>query len=251
MEATTNRLTPKERIIFPLDVPSLNEAIRFAGLLKDHVGVFKIGLELFTACGPAIVSAVKEKAPRNKIFLDMKFHDIPETVRGAMRSASSLGVDFVTVHCDEGSSLLKAAVEAGGKTKVLGVTVLTSLSGEGLIEVGIDPKYKNPVTLVLHRARLARLSGCAGVVCSGLEARAVKEEFGRNFLIVTPGIRGKGDDVGDQKRVVTPYEAIYNGADYIVVGRPIRKAADPVKAAMLIAGEIEKALEDRESKTKA
>ncbi|TAN63298.1 orotidine-5'-phosphate decarboxylase [bacterium] len=236
----------KNRIIFPLDFASLGEALKSVSLLKNHVGVFKIGLELFTACGPEAVKAVKEKAPGVPIFLDMKFHDIPATVKGAMKSAAGLGVEFITVHCDEGRGLLKAVAEAGaGKTKVLGVTVLTSLSGADLTEIGIDPKYKTPADLVLHRARLARLAGCAGVVCSGQEADAVREEFGRDFLIVTPGIRSATDDVGDQKRIVTPYDAIYSGADYIVVGRPIRNAKDPLIAAEEIAKEIERAIENR------
>lgn len=241
-----NPIAPKDRIIFPLDVPALKDAITLVDLLKDHIGVFKIGLELFVACGPVVVNAVKERAPGNGIFLDMKYHDIPETVKGAMRSASSLGVEFITVHCDEGRGLLKAVVEGNtAGTKVLGVTVLTSLSQEDLVEIGIDPRYKAPVDLVLHRARLARLAGCAGVVCSGLEAEAVKKEFGRDFIVVTPGIRSSGDPVGDQKRVVTPYEAVRNGADYIVVGRPIRKAKDPVAAAQSIAQEIGKAVKER------
>ncbi len=241
-------MTPKDRIIFALDVPNLPEAIKYLDLLKDSVGVFKVGLELFTACGPDVVKAVKERSGRS-VFLDMKFHDIPATVKGAMRSASALGAEFVTVHCDEGKGLLKAVVEGNiGKTKVLGVTVLTSLSGEDLVEIGIDAKYRNPVDLVLHRARLAKMAGCAGVVCSGLEASAVKKEFGEGFLVITPGIRSSGDDKGDQKRAVTPYEAIMNGADYIVVGRPIRNAPDPKKAAAIIAEEIGKAMEERGEK---
>lgn len=241
-------LAPKDRIIFPLDVPNLKEAEKLIDLLKDHVGVFKIGLELFVSSGPDIVDAVKKRTGGKGIFLDMKFHDIPETVKGAMKSASTLGAEFLTVHCDEGRGLLSAVVEGNtGGTKVLGVTVLTSLSQEDLAEIGIDPKFKTPLELVIHRARLARLAGCSGVVCSGLEASEVKKEFGPDFLVITPGIRSEGDHVGDQKRVTTPYEAIYNGADYIVVGRPIRKAADPVKAAENIAGQIEKALMDRKN----
>ncbi len=239
-----NPISPKDRIIFALDLPGLKEALKYIDLLKGSVGVFKVGLELFVACGPDIVKAVKERSGKG-IFLDMKFHDIPATVKGAMRSASLLGAEFVTVHCDEGKGLLKAVVEGNiGGAKVLGVTVLTSLSGEDLVEIGIDEKYKNPVDLVLHRARLAKTAGCAGVVCSGLEARAVKDEFGEGFLVITPGIRSSGDDKGDQKRAVTPYEAIINGADYIVVGRPIRNAPDPIKAARLIAEEIGKAMEE-------
>jgi orotidine-5'-phosphate decarboxylase len=236
---------PEKRIILPLDLPTLDEALRLTDLLKGHVGVFKIGLELFVASGPAAVAAVKGTAPGAGIFLDMKFHDIPATVKGAMGSAASLGAEFVTVHCDEGSALLKAAVEAAGKTKVLGVTVLTSLSVEGFKEAGIDPRFKDAEELVLHRARVAQEAGCAGVVCSGQEARAVREELGPDFLVVTPGIRSPEDDAGDQLRTSTPYEAIVNGADYIVVGRPIRNAKDPVGAASKIASEIDRALKER------
>lgn len=245
-QKTTPPPAPKDRIIFPLDLPTLDEALKFTSLLKDFVGVFKIGLELFTSAGPEAIKAVRAEAPDALIFLDMKYHDIPETVKGAVRSAIALGVDFVTVHCDEGRGLLKAVSEAGkGRTNVIGITVLTSLSADDMADAGIDPKYKEPQSLVIHRARLARLSGCAGVVCSGLEATAVREEFGAGFLIITPGIRSRHDDAGDQKRTVTPYEAVYNGADYIVVGRPIRKAEDPVKTARLVASEIERALNNR------
>lgn len=234
----------KDRIIFALDVASLDEAIRYVELLKDHVGVFKIGLELFTACGPAVVKAVTERTRGRGVFLDMKFHDIPATVKGAIRSASTLGVEFTTVHCDS-KGLLSAVVEGGAGVKVLGVTVLTSLSQEDLRDSGIDDRFKEPLDLVLQRASLARAAGCAGVVCSGLEASAIKEKFGPGFLVITPGIRSSSDPVGDQKRVVTPYEAIRNGADYIVVGRPIRKAPAPVEAARRIAEEIEKAMKER------
>ena len=158
-----------------------------------------------------------------------------------MRSAASLGADFVTVHTSDGGSVLKAAVEAAGSTKVLGVTVLTSLSKEAFPEAGIDPLF-TPESLVVHRAKAAKAAGCAGIVCSGLEAKAVREALGPGFLIITPGVRTAEDAVGDQKRVVTPFDAISNGADYIVVGRPIRNAPDPVEAAKRIAGEIERAL---------
>lgn len=232
-------VSPKDRIIFALDVPGLDEAKRFTSLLKDHVGMFKIGLELFVACGPDVVRAVKENGGKG-IFLDLKFHDIPETVKGAMRSASALGADLITVHTSDGQAMMKAAVEAAGSSRVLGVTVLTSLSGEALQEAGIDGRF-TPESLVLHRAKSAKAAGCAGIVCSGQEARVIRETFGPDFLIVTPGVRSSDDAVGDQQRVVTPGEAIRNGADYIVVGRPIRKAPDPVEAAKRIAGEIEKA----------
>ena len=181
----------------------------------------------------------------------MKFHDIPATVQGAMESAASLGVDFVTVHC-EGGALLRAVVEgAGGRVKVLGVTALTSMSEADFEEAGIDPAYSKAEALVLHRARVARLAGCAGVVCSGLEAGAVKDEFGAGFLVVTPGVRSADDAADDQKRVVTPAEAMRNGADYIVVGRPIRKAPDPKSAAKRICAEIEQGMREKEKGEKS
>jgi len=241
-------LTPVERIIFPLDLPNLKEALGFVKLLRGHVGLFKIGLELFVREGPGAVRAVKELAPEAGIFLDLKFHDIPATVQGAMQSAMGLGVEFVTVHCGGGQGLLKGAAQCQGeaKIKVLGVTVLTSLSATDLKDVGINPQYGDPTALVLHRARLARVAGCAGVVCSGLEAPVVREEFGAGFLIITPGIREASGSVGDQKRVVTPERAIKGGADYIVVGRPIREAADPAVAAGRIAEGVKKGLRERQ-----
>lgn len=236
-------LSPKDRIIFALDVPDIKGAQRYVDLLKDRVGVFKIGLELFVACGPDVVRMVRERGGR-AVFLDLKFHDIPETVKGAVRSAAALGVDFITVHASDGSSLLKAAVEAAGKTKVLGVTVLTSLSKDSFSEAGIDGDF-TPESLVLHRAGVAKAAGCAGIVSSGLEAGAVREALGPDFLIVTPGVRMAEDARGDQKRIVTPFEAVSNGADYIVVGRPIRDSKDPAGAAERIASEIEKAMQGR------
>jgi len=240
--------SPKDRIIFALDVSTIKEAEGLVRLLKDHVGMFKIGLQLFVGEGPKVIDAVLSQSSQAKVFLDMKFHDIPETVRGALKSANMHGVEFVTVHCDEGKGLLKTAVEStGGKTNILGVTVLTSLSKDDLVDIGIGPELRDPKKLVLHRARIAKAAGCYGIVCSGEEVKAVKEEFGDSLVIVTPGIRVAGDAIknDDQKRIVTPYQAIYDGADYIVVGRPIRNAPDPARAADAIAKEIEQALKDR------
>jgi orotidine-5'-phosphate decarboxylase len=238
--------SPQKRIIFALDVATLAPALGFVDLVKDRVGVFKIGLELFTSVGPEAIRAVKERAPECGIFLDMKFHDIPATVRGAAGSAGALGVEFVTTHCSDGPEMLRAAVEGGPGVKVLGVTVLTNLSKEGLIASGLDAaRFATPADLVVYRARMAARAGCAGVVCSGLEARSVKDACGKDFLVVAPGIRMETDPPDDQKRTTTPYEAISNGADYIVVGRPIRNAADPARAAEEISKEIERALKER------
>lgn len=240
-------LSPKDRIIFALDFPSLKEAEGQIKLLKDHVGMFKIGLQLFVSEGPRVIDAVLSESSQAKVFLDMKFHDIPETVQGAIKSADLHGVEFITVHCDEGKGLLKTAVESAGNTKVLGVTVLTSLSSEDLTGIGITPELRDPARLVLHRARIAKAAGCYGVVCSGEEVRAVKEEFGDNLIAVTPGIRLAGEAIkdDDQKRIVTPYKAIYDGADYMVIGRPIRTSRDPIKTVDAITREIEQALKYR------
>lgn len=239
-----NPLLPYQRIIFPLDFPNLKEAGKYISLLKDHVGLFKIGLELFVSEGPGAIKAVAEKTGA-EIFLDMKFHDIPETVMGALRAARMHRIKFITVHCDEGSKLLGAAVDSAKKgTKVLAVTLLTSLSREDLKEIGMREDLQDPVKLVLHRADLARRAGCSGVVCSGREVKAVKERFGKDFIVVVPGIRPSWAHVSndDQSRIVTPYEAIINGADYIVIGRPIRDAKDPSEAAIRVAKEIEEAV---------
>lgn len=237
-------LKPHDHIIFPLDLPSFGEAQKYIRLLKDNVGLFKVGLELFVREGPKVLALIAKESP-TKVFLDIKFHDIPSTVIGAQRAANVLGAKFITVHCDEGSRLLKAVVDSvKNGTKVLAITVLTSLSKEDLRDIGISSEFEEPSKLVLHRAALAQRTGCSGVVCSGEEVKAVKEKFGKDFIVVVPGIRPSWSEVAndDQKRVATPYDAIVNGADYIVVGRPIRNAKDPVEAAKNIAKEIEKAL---------
>ncbi len=234
---------PHERIIFPLDFPSFKEAKKYIRLLKDHVGLFKVGLELFVSEGPKVMQSIAKESPA-KVFLDMKFHDIPETVSGAQKAANVHGAKFITVYCDEGSQLLRAVVDSvHNGTKVLGITVLTSLSKKDLKDIGICEELQDPRELVLHRAEIAKRSGCSGVVCSGNEVRAVKEKFGKDFIVVVPGIRPSWGHIqnDDQTRISTPFNAIINGADYIVVGRPIRHAHDPVEAAKRIADEIEKA----------
>ena len=235
----------KDRIVFPLDVPSEQEARQWVDRLKDHVGMFKVGLELFIRSGPALVAWITQTSGA-RVFLDLKLHDIPETVRRAMESVSALSVDLVTVHCGESRAMLEAAVQgAAGKVRVLGVTVLTSVSARDLEAAGyLQAASPDMTRVVLQRAGMARTAGCAGVVCSGREAGAIKSSFGSDFLAVTPGIRpdwgGKGKD--DQQRVVTPAMAVADGADYLVIGRPIRDAADPVAASQRIAHEIEAAL---------
>jgi len=232
-------------IIFPLDVPSLAKARYFVELLAGHVGMFKVGLELFMKEGPEVVRMIR-KTGANRIFLDLKLHDIPETVQRAMAAAADLDVSFVTVHCGESVKMLEAAVKGcGGKTGVLGVTVLTSIGSEDIRSAGFQEQFsRNMQMLVLKRAAMAKNAGCKGVVCSGHEAGIIKKEFGRDFLAITPGIRPKWETAGgdDQKRIMTPAQAIRNGADYLVIGRPIRDAEDPVLAAEKVALEIEEAL---------
>ena len=233
--------TPAEYLIFPLDVPSRDEALRFVELLKDHVGLFKVGLELFISQGPSILKAISE-AGAPGIFLDLKLHDIPATVSRAFLAACGYDPKFVTVHCEEGEGVLKALSEnSSSNTQILAITVLTSLHPENMTRLGYDPRFENnALELVLLRAKVAKDAGCHGVVCSGQEVAAVKKAFGDDLLIVAPGIRPPWGNVAqdDQVRIVTPRKAVKNGADYIVVGRPIRDAVDPPGAAKRIADDI-------------
>ena len=238
--------SPRDYIIFPLDVPSEAEAERYVGMLADRVGMFKVGLELFVRCGPRIVRRVAAAGAAG-VFLDLKLHDIPATVERAMAGVAELGVRLVTVHCGESRRMLEAAVAgAGGKVGVLGITVLTSVSAAELDAAGFSAGPGEGLEgLVRRRAGLAHAAGCTGVVCSGREAAGVKGAFGREFLAVTPGIRpawaAGGKD--DQRRVMTPAQAVAAGADYLVIGRPIRDARDPAAAALRVAEEIRSALD--------
>ena len=231
----------KDYIIFPLDVPSLAEAKPFISLLSSHVGMFKVGLELFIRSGPEVIRYITSQTAAG-VFLDLKLHDIPITVERAMRSVVELGVDFATVHCAESSSMLEAAAAgADGQVRVLGVTVLTSVSGEDLKSAGFKADVRE---LAAKRADMARTAGLDGIVCSGLEVEHIKAVCGSDFLCITPGIRPSWELVegDDQKRACTPAGAIRNGADYLVIGRPIRDAEKPEYAAQRIADEIETAL---------
>ena len=232
---------PSEFIVFPLDVPNRDEAMRYVKLLKDDIGLFKVGLELFISEGPAILDAIHEIAG-HKVFLDLKLHDIPATMSRAFLAASRHRPVFVTVHCDQGKGILSdVGRENPGHTKLLAITLLTSLHKEDLIRLGYTQQYIDDLSqLALLKARLAREAGCHGVVCSGHEAAMIREALGREMLIVTPGIRPAWAVVGndDQKRIVTPAAAVERGADYVVVGRPIRDAEDPLDAAKRVADEI-------------
>jgi orotidine-5'-phosphate decarboxylase len=235
-------MQPQDRLIFPLDVPNKGEAEKFIELLRGEVGLFKVGLELFMAEGPAFLKFLA--AARVDYFLDLKFHDIPATMMAAQARVMQ-GAKLATVHIDQGRKMRQAIMACKNGVKVLGVTVLTHLGADDLEAMGIAPEYaRNPTKLVLLRAGLARDAGCDGVVCAGTEARAVKDEFGPDFLVVCPAIRPLWAAVAgdDQTRITTPAEAIKAGADYIVVGRPIRKAEKPREAARKVVAEIAEAL---------
>jgi orotidine-5'-phosphate decarboxylase len=225
----------KERIIVALDTDSPDSALAVVEALAGEVGMFKVGMELFPRGGPELVRKVRETGA--DVFLDLKFHDIPNTVAGAVRSAAALGVKFATVHASGGREMLARAAEAarGTGTTVLAVTVLTSIDESDLSEIGFSSP---PADLVVRLARMAVREGIGGIVCSAREVAAVRELAGRSAVLVTPGVRLPEDAVGDQKRVVTPFDAMRNGADYLVVGRPITKAADPVAAARRFAAEM-------------
>ncbi len=227
----------RERLIFALDVSSSEEAKRLLDRVGDAVGFVKIGLELFTAAGPDIVRWTL--AQNKRVFLDLKLFDIKETVKRAAMAAAELGATFLSVHAT--GQTVRAAVEGRGNSsmKILAVTVLTSFSEADLKETGVADSIS---TTVLRRASLAASSGADGVVASGVEAAMIRRALGRDPLIVIPGIRPLGQSHDDQVHVTTPAEAIAAGADYLVVGRPIRDAADPVAAAGAIQSEIEIAL---------
>ena len=207
----------KDRLIFALDVPDREEAEKYVHLLSDAVGCFKIGLELFIKEGPDVLKIVKDNSSAS-IFLDLKLHDIPATVSSALRSAAQHGVRFITIHGSDGESILRTASEVKGSgLEVLAVTVLTSVSESDLLKLG----YKENLSLnqlVLNRAGLAEKSGCAGVVCSGEEISVIKHKYGVGFKAIVPGIRPAWGEVkrDDQSRIVTPKNAISNGADFIV-----------------------------------
>ena len=235
----------KDYLIFPLDVPTEKAAKEYVELLSESVGMFKVGLELFIQSGPGLIDFIKASGNAD-VFLDLKLHDIPETVFRAMERIADLGIAFTTVHCGETPRMLEAAVSgAKGKVGVLGVTLLTSISSEDMKTAGFrKPFYEDLTRIVIERADMAKAAGCVGIVCSGQEVKQVKKTLGRDFIAVTPGIRPNWDDMktDDQKRVVTPAMAVKNGSDYLVIGRPIRDAKNPKEAALRIAEEIETVL---------
>jgi len=229
----------KAKLIVALDVPSEREALALVRRLDDHVGLFKVGLELFVSAGPSILSTITDATDAG-IFLDLKFHDIPETVKGASRAASRPRIRFLTVHCEQAARLTDHPQRSPSGPDLLGVTVLTSVGAEDLSAAKWYAPDLTVERLVLLRARLALDAGCVGVVCSGHEARAVKARFGSDTVVVVPGVRPSWAEVtgDDQRRSITPAEAVAAGADYVVVGRPIRTAPDPSAAADRILDEI-------------
>ena len=233
-------IDPRDRLILALDVPSFDAAKRLLDRVGDTVRVVKIGLELFTAAGPEVVRWAIGRHKR--VFLDLKLHDIGETVKRATAVAAELGATFLTVHA--GGKMLRAAVEGRGSSsmKILAVTVLTSFAESDLRELAISESVPDAV---LRRARLAASCGADGVVASGVEAAMIRKELGRDLLIVTPGIRPAGASPDDQVHVSTPAAALTAGADYLVIGRPIRDAADPAAAARAIQAEIAAACADQ------
>ena len=225
--ARVSTLRPRERLIVALDVPEADDARALVREIGDAAEFYKIGLELVMRGGLQLVRELADKG--HKIFLDMKLLDIANTVEKATRNAAQSGATFLTIHAVDGKSIRAAAAGAEGTAlKVLGVTVLTSLDAADLKEQGLSA---SPEEMVVARARMAQKNGIAGVIASGLEAKAVRNTTGAGFLIVTPGIRFADDAVGDQARVMTPDRAIAAGADYLVVGRPITAAASPRAAA--------------------
>lgn len=228
---------PRQRLIVALDVSSAAAAQKIVAAVGDSAFTYKVGMQLYTAEGPQVVRDLVSSGRR--VFLDLKYHDIPNTVASAVREAARLGVTMLTVHASGAGKMLRAAVEAARQANpllmVLAVTVLTSLDDSDLEKTGVRGRV---VDQVLRLAALAIADGCDGVVASAQEAAELRGQLGADFVIVTPGVRPAGAGRGDQVRVVTPAEAIDAGATYIVVGRPITAAADPAFEAREILGQI-------------
>jgi len=235
-----SKIAARDRLILALDVPSSAEADRLLDHVDDQIRFVKIGLELYTAAGPQMVERVIDRGKR--VFLDLKFLDIEETVRRATTRVAAMGVDLLTVHANR--KALAAAVRGRGTSslKLLAVTVLTNFDSQDLRDMGIQHSLQE---LVSARALLASEVGCDGVVASGEEAGVLRPKVGPRFLIVTPGVRPAGKGVDDHARVTTPTQTIAAGADYLVIGRPIRDAADPAAAAAAILREMQEAFDAR------
>jgi len=229
------RLAP---VAVALDAPDIDAAARWATLVTPYVSTVKIGLELYLRYGPTVVATVRGGSGVH-VFLDLKLHDIPNTVAGAARAVAKLRPEILTVHAAGGADMIKAAVEAAPDTIVAGVTLLTSIGDKDLIELGIDGSVSDAVR---RMAALAVSAGARGLVCSPQEVAAVRAEVGPGILLITPGIRLAGATSDDQARVATPEEALKAGADLLVIGRPITKSPDPGAAAAAIAGALRRAV---------
>lgn len=235
--ATAAPRSVRERLIVALDVPSAREARELVRRIGDAAGLYKVGLQLFTAEGPHFVRELVSSG--QKVFLDLKLHDIPNTVGLAVKQAADLGVNMLTVHGSGGAAMLRAAADAAaGRLTLLAVTVLTSMNDEDLQQIGVSGRVLDQA---LRLAALARAAGFGGVITSPREAAQLRKSLGEGFAIVTPGIRPAGGDLNDQQRVATPAEAIAAGASHVVIGRPITHSADPARAANAIIAEMERA----------
>jgi orotidine-5'-phosphate decarboxylase len=233
---TDSRIDPRERLIIALDVSTADAARKIVAAVGDSALTYKVGMQLYTAEGPQVVRDLV--ASGRRVFLDLKYHDIPNTVGSAVAEAAKLGVSMLTVHAAGSSKMLRAAVDAAKASPelmVLAVTVLTSLDGNDLEKIGVTGSVADSV---VRLAAIALANGCQGVVTSPREASTLRRELGDAFAIVTPGVRPAGGSVGDQLRIATPAEAIAAGASHIVVGRPITEAADPAAEATAILGQI-------------
>ena len=232
--------TPRDRFIVALDFPSAASALAFVDRLDGHCLWFKVGLELFCAAGPSIVETLRSRG--HEVFLDLKLHDIPNTVAGAIRSVASLGASLVNVHASGGLPMMHAAAEAAaavpGSPRLLAVTILTSMDAAQLAATGVPD---SPADQVIRLARLANASGLHGLVCSAEETARLRAEF-PDLLLVTPGIRPTGAALNDQSRIATPAAALRAGASMLVVGRPITQAPHPAAAAAALLAEMETAL---------
>jgi len=230
-------IDPRQRLIVALDLSTGEAARRIVAAVGDSALAYKVGMQLYTAEGPAVVRELVGSGRR--VFLDLKYHDIPNTVGAAVREAAQLGVSMLTVHAAGGGKMLRGAAEAAEKVNpkllVLAVTVLTSLNDEDLGMLGVRGTVSDHV---LRLAALALANGCKGIVASARECEALREEFGHEFVIVTPGVRPNWASAGDQKRFTTPAEALKLGADYLVIGRPITADPDPKTAFSRIASEF-------------
>jgi orotidine-5'-phosphate decarboxylase len=237
MPSTEKSRSSKDRLAIALDLPDERAAIDLVDRLGQTCQWYKVGMELYYAAGNSIVQQLRDRG--FNVFLDLKLHDIPNTVAGAVRSATEAGASLLTLHASGGAAMMTAAAEAASapnSPRLLAVTVLTSMDTNQLTGIGINA---TPAEQVLRLAKLAKNSGIDGMVCSPEEVAMLRKEMGPSSLLVIPGIRPTGSDVGDQKRIATPAQAIAQGASMLVVGRPITRAADPIAAAQAVLDEIE------------